>query len=75
MDVKIDITYSIEDALRELGEDSKIQADSEIIVFKAEDKFFVGGGCEATRIIVKDSANTIIDRQRNVSVCMRNTSD
>ena len=63
MNVKIDITYSIEDALKELGKERDVQPGEDILVLNAEDKFFIGGGCE-TRVTMDGSS------PQNVSVCM-----
>lgn len=62
MDIKVNITYSIEDALKELGEDRNVHPIDDILVLNAEDKFFIGGGCES---LSPDS-----NLPRNISVCM-----
>jgi hypothetical protein len=65
--MKVDIKYSIEDAIKELSKN--VQTAADIIVLKAEDKFFIGGGCE-TLTTVMDSANRNASLPQNVSVCM-----
>ena len=69
MHVKADIKYSIEDALKELEKDKNVQSTDGIIVLKAEDKFFIGGGCE-TYTTVMDSPKCKKNQLQNVSVCM-----
>jgi hypothetical protein len=70
MNVKFDITYSIEDAIKELGQDMAVCSRDEIIVIKVEDKFFMGGGCEVSSVSPIDSDGRETAFPKNVSVCM-----
>ncbi len=66
MNVKIDIRYSIEDAMKELVEDGNAQLSNDIIVLKAEDRFFVGGGCKLCSMRM----DFLISSSPNISVCI-----
>ncbi|MBX0326134.1 hypothetical protein K2Z83_00300 [Oscillochloris sp. ZM17-4] len=69
MNVKIDIRYSLEDVLRELGQDSLTPDGEEIMLSTMHDKFFKGGGCEATTPATEGAAGGDL-AARNIAVCM-----
>ncbi len=69
MDAEVKISYSIEDALRELGQDGNIPQEDEIIVSRLQDIFFKGGGCETSSPATGDAI------PHNIAVCMNGHSD
>jgi hypothetical protein len=69
MNVKANITYSIEDALIDLGQNGNVSTEGGVIVSTIQDKFFKGGGCEMFYPGPADPANgeTI---PRNIAMCV-----
>jgi hypothetical protein len=65
------LTYSIADAIRELGLADKIQPTDEAIVLNVQDKFFVGGGCEVSISIDSPSPKP----PKNISICSDHLGD
>lgn len=68
MNVQINIRYSIEEVLRELGQDGFTPARGEIILSTIQDKFFKGGGCEISGTAT-DGATEGEIAPRNIAVC------
>jgi hypothetical protein len=69
MRVQIDIEYSIEAVLQELGQAAPSPDAEGMLLSTMHDKFFKGGGCEYYQPVPDDATDSEM-APRNIAVCM-----